>query len=603
MFVSAASGGHSAPVTRWYTGFIKTPIPHGPNARKRPLSAFRGRPFERDNLEYIAYTAIPAMEDDTEILPILSYLFVAEFDIDQGSCLKECYPPGVRYESKLAELMLPEGVHKRQEDWTFFFLNRDAFCSDQSGKDSMKAPSPLLSCVSAVHNVKDDSVKRGAQVTALAFCTPYNCLNMFKPIALLALERYIHDPTTKTLADIFGLINSCMEMERVPRLNMYEKMLLYRTENEEEKYYTFQLQWPVSSGDLAVHIPLRFPMYLQRGMIDWSNALLVPFLSLFGERSMIIFNAILLEKRVIFVGNPAISAARVCQMVLAACSMLSPPFPTLLSRAFPYSNLTDLDFLQVEGYIAGVTNPVFASKSEWWDLLCNIESGEVVDSAALQDDHAHPRHVSSAARLSKLLKSEISAIPSISTSDEAFIRRILSMLDHSNVSEQWLHNQFFNYCNQLNSLASSKTRAFFVPETKHSHAFNRELFVAWSNTKMYKEHQTREKEISNHTPGQKIGIDIRDHVQKFKSREHMESHDIVRALDELSKVLKSAKDFAIFMYFLDNDITCVAVGLLHSHEVVRSKTFELMLQLEKQPCTKTAMLRLNKFLSLAIASR
>ena len=83
----------------------------------------------------------------------------------------------------------------------------------------------------------------------------------------------------------------------------------------------------------------------------------------------------------------------------------------------------------------------------------------------------------------------------------------------------------------------------------------------------------------------------------------MESHDIVRALDELSKVLKSAKDFAIFMYFLDNDITCVAVGLLHSHEVVRSKTFELMLQLEKQPCTKTAMLRLNKFLSLAIASR
>ena len=37
---------------------------------------------------------------------------------------------------------------------------------------------------------------------------------------------------------------------------------------------------------------------------------------------MIIFTAILLEKRVMFVGNKDIPAGDVCGMVLAACSLL-----------------------------------------------------------------------------------------------------------------------------------------------------------------------------------------------------------------------------------------------------------------------------------------
>lgn len=45
-----------------------------------------------------------------------------------------------------------------------------------------------------------------------------------------------------------------------------------------------------------------------------------------------------------------------------------------------YANLNDLSFLSVPGYIAGVTNPMFKSKPEWWDVLCDITTSEVFTS-------------------------------------------------------------------------------------------------------------------------------------------------------------------------------------------------------------------------------
>jgi hypothetical protein len=42
-----------------------------------------------------------------------------------------------------------------------------------------------------------------------------------------------------------------------------------------------------------------------------------------------------------------------------------------------YTNLSDLSFLQVPGYIAGVTNPMFEAREEWWDLLCVLDLPQV----------------------------------------------------------------------------------------------------------------------------------------------------------------------------------------------------------------------------------
>lgn len=64
---------------------------------------------------------------------IIDHVVLAEFDIDTGSTVRYQYPEEVPYCSSdwLAENMLPEGVHNRDEDWTYMFLNRKCRRIDQ----------------------------------------------------------------------------------------------------------------------------------------------------------------------------------------------------------------------------------------------------------------------------------------------------------------------------------------------------------------------------------------------------------------------------------------------------------------------------------------
>ena len=45
---------------------------------------------------------------------------------------------------------------------------------------------------------------------------------------------------------------------------------------------------------------------------------------------------------------------------------------------YPYAALSNnLEFLEDSGYIAGVTNPVFKSRTNWYDICCEIDIGKI----------------------------------------------------------------------------------------------------------------------------------------------------------------------------------------------------------------------------------
>lgn len=51
---------------------------------------------------------------------------MASFHVDQGPIMEHQYPGAISGdENMLAELMLPDQVHNRKEDWTIFFLHKD----------------------------------------------------------------------------------------------------------------------------------------------------------------------------------------------------------------------------------------------------------------------------------------------------------------------------------------------------------------------------------------------------------------------------------------------------------------------------------------------
>jgi hypothetical protein len=93
---------------------------------------------------------------------------------------------------------------------------------------------------------------------------------------------------------------------------------------------------------------------------------------------VVLINALLTQKRIIFLGHNQPSGS-VAEAVLAACALASGGILKGFTRhAFPYTDLTKIDdLLKVPGFIAGVTNPAFAHKPEWWDLLCDLPTGRM----------------------------------------------------------------------------------------------------------------------------------------------------------------------------------------------------------------------------------
>lgn len=168
----------------------------------------------------------------------VEYILVASFDIDKGSIMEHQYPVAITGdEHMLAELMLPDGAHMRNQDWTMFFLHKDtsqeeeddekkakqarkrrrrrgrnraagsvddedeeeeegdeddtlAEDDDDDGTDDDDLSSegepeggegpPLIHVLNLVNTKQDKTVRRGAIVKAMAICTRHPFLHIYK---------------------------------------------------------------------------------------------------------------------------------------------------------------------------------------------------------------------------------------------------------------------------------------------------------------------------------------------------------------------------------------------------------------------------------------
>ncbi|KAJ2393291.1 hypothetical protein H4S02_000302 [Coemansia sp. RSA 2611] len=395
----------------------------------------------------------------------VEYILLAEFDIDQGAILKHQYPrPTGADDSHLAELMLPDGAHDRESDWTMFFLNQRA--PDDDGRVPDDGP-PLLHVLNLVRTKHDKEVRRGAIVKAMAVCTRHRFIHIYQAILMLALENYYRVPTVDTLAELYTSVNQ-MDLSCMPQLSRHETTILRFSDDQnmfeerftqleggrrladtlsrdterlealhnpalaelaasasEESAMTSRRGTAPDSGRArgstrnkdrrffdteivysGVKLPIRVPMTVYPEEIsDFSLIQLLttfagalqapssktthPHLESSGQYThpiILLMNGLLTQKRVIFLGHGK-PAGEVANYVLAAVALGSGGGGVLrgfANRAFPYTNLTNLDtLLSFSGYIAGVTNPAFEEHPEWWDLLCNINTGKITVSPAL----------------------------------------------------------------------------------------------------------------------------------------------------------------------------------------------------------------------------
>ncbi|KAI1434346.1 spindle pole body interacting protein [Xylaria sp. CBS 124048] len=219
----------------------------------------------------------------------VGYILVASFDIDRGPVMEHQYPVAITGdENMLAELMLPDQAHARNQDWTIFFLHKDSsqeedeaeqkrkddrrkrkkrrrdkaagivseeasgvdgenssptgndddddHDSDHNGSSDSEPEGgegqPIIYVLNLVYTKHDKSVKRGAIVKAMAICTRHPFLHIYKPLLLLALEDYFKSPVPETLSTLYNAVNG-MDLSLMPRLSLLEKHLLQSSENKD----------------------------------------------------------------------------------------------------------------------------------------------------------------------------------------------------------------------------------------------------------------------------------------------------------------------------------------------------------------------------------
>lgn len=287
---------------------------------------------------------------------------------------------------------------------------------------------------------------RGAICKAMAICTRHSFLHIYKPLLLLALEEYFRAPLLETLASLYNAVNS-MDLSLMPRLTPLERTILQTSDAKDmfiEKFsimiqqrmaldeqrssqgsknsqHSSPSRGPGNKYALprdthefesrvqynAVPVPIKVPVAITPETVgDFSLIKLIttfsvphstspqpfsplhPHLTTSGACThpiMVLINALLTQKRIIFLGHNQPSGS-VAEAVLAACFLASGGILKGFTRhAFPYTDLTKIDdLLKVPGFIAGVTNPAFANKPEWWDLLCDLPSGRMTISKKME---------------------------------------------------------------------------------------------------------------------------------------------------------------------------------------------------------------------------
>jgi hypothetical protein len=99
------------------------------------------------------------------------------------------------------------------------------------------------------------------------------------------------------------------------------------------------------------------------------------FIQTFKENTMIIFDALLSDRKIMFIGESTTSCETLSKFVFS-CSAILPIFG-ISKRLHPYKNLYDLEFLNINNVVYAVTNPIFKMKSTYWDIMCNVENGQI----------------------------------------------------------------------------------------------------------------------------------------------------------------------------------------------------------------------------------
>lgn len=370
---------------------------------------------------------------------------------------------------------------------------------DEETDDESDEAAPLMYVLNLVYTKHDANEKRGAKTQAMAICTRHSFLDIYKPLLLLALEDYFKTPSESILERLYHSLNA-MDLSLMPRFTSLERSLLQandvrdllvekfeamieqRTEEESRqsppkrsKYTvprnTHEFESRITYNDIP--IPVKIPTAPSHETVgSFSIVQLVqtfhaqhalspqpftlhPHLTTAGAYThpiIVLINAMLTEKRVVFLGHNRPSG-EVAEAVLAACALASGGILRGFTRhAFPYTDLSKIDeLLKVPGFTAGVTNPAFLYHPEWWDLLVDLPAGRMKISPSIAPAPVNEGTTYFAQHHNPVIRQDPTHD---STADQVFMDSVLSAIDNRQ-GEHIIRSKFRSYIFKFTRIAAA----------------------------------------------------------------------------------------------------------------------------------------------------
>lgn len=362
----------------------------------------------------------------------IEYIITAEFHIDRGPSLIDLFPgsiPGLKNLPFLPETMIPDQIHKREDDYTLFLLFRDAktgeFCYMKEDKEYEEE---LYYLYTIVFNLKDDVYRRGSQIKSLSLITRLLFFKSFRPLMTICLEKYFHSNDATCLQELYHSLNS-KNFDTGYDISMSKKLLvtsvldlfinekiygdqkfrkrLLEIKGEENKdlFIRKDLSFNSVVQFCGMSLPVKVPMIslpdtigdylnptdlnLKANLINLLEASLATKLyheelTIYGLQTppiIILINAILTGKKIIILSYEN-SAGYVIDTVFLILKIITGGgiLCNVLSNynVFPIIDVSKIDYLErCDHYIAGTINPFFKHNEKLWDLMYDLDSNEI----------------------------------------------------------------------------------------------------------------------------------------------------------------------------------------------------------------------------------
>ncbi|CDW80407.1 UNKNOWN [Stylonychia lemnae] len=469
---------------------------------------------------------------------------------------------------------------------------------------------------SQMKNKLDTKAKRGAIVKALAIGSKNKCvLESFKKVINQVLECIFEvEDLQKTpeqnlnniktiITQLYEASNSQDVYKAIPQADYIKRRVYHQIGknladiNDPGLYKTVDKVFYGNKSKVCI------PQVLNSDEI--ASTSIKKFVLKFGERTMLIYDSLLSEKRILFSGALEFSADEIQEFAIACASLISPILgPGIIQKLHPYAALSNLDFLEETGYIAGVTNPMFKQRGNWHDVCCEIDIGKLKVSRT-KDFYVYEQEKYYNLDMD-FIRPLIARIKSHSINDEelkrAFESYTLLMLDLAFKDDPLSISLSSSGGNNLNNNSIVNRSEELTHENEKLQDLLYQRIRRFQKTNLYKIQRFLIKfKEQDYKSNINLAL-IETLLRKLRiSREISSEKEVLSIFVHINRYLQDEDAVTKLLYLLPNSregIVAIAQGLFSPNEEVERLTTEILKKIESTEAGKCFISNLNYFFML-----